>query len=193
MQKIATAPNLTRALSVCRILLGFASVGPVIIYPLMKRVTNWPQLVLGLTINWGALVGASSIVGSCPWEYCLPLYLGSVGWTMTYDTIYAHQDKVDDRKVGVKSTALLLGDYTKPALFVWSGAFVTGLGLAGQAAGMGIPYYIGVTGAAMHLTWQIVDVDLSEPKDCMAKFVANRWVGAIYFGGIVVDKLMQLS
>jgi 4-hydroxybenzoate polyprenyltransferase len=65
--------------------------GLVVLYPLMKRYTHWPQLVLGLTFNWGALLGASAVLGSCPWEMCLPMYAGSVAWTIVYDTIYAHQ------------------------------------------------------------------------------------------------------
>ena len=81
------------SLNTYSILLGASSLGLVVMYPLMKRVTHFPQLVLGLTFNWGALLGASAVLGHTPWEICLPLYCGSVFWTLTYDTIYAHQDK----------------------------------------------------------------------------------------------------
>ena len=81
------------SLNTYSILLGASSLGLVVMYPLMKRVTHFPQLVLGLTFNWGALLGASAVLGYTPWEICLPLYCGSVFWTLTYDTIYAHQDK----------------------------------------------------------------------------------------------------
>ncbi|XP_066998844.2 4-hydroxybenzoate polyprenyltransferase, mitochondrial isoform X2 [Anabrus simplex] len=73
------------------VLLGASSLGLVIIYPLMKRVTHWPQLILGMTFNWGALLGWSAVQGSCDWSVCLPLYVAGICWTIVYDTIYAHQ------------------------------------------------------------------------------------------------------
>ena len=69
----------------------FINIGLVFIYPLMKRITHWPQLVLGMTFNWGALLGWSAINGGILWSACLPLYLAGVCWTIIYDTIYAHQ------------------------------------------------------------------------------------------------------
>ena len=80
--------------------LSFVSVPLVGLYPLAKRVTNWPQAVLGLTFNWGALVGWAAVHGACDWSVVLPLYAGGFWWTLLYDTIYAHQDKRDDAKVG---------------------------------------------------------------------------------------------
>lgn len=91
------------------ILLGSSSLGLVIIYPLMKRITNWPQFVLGMTFNWGALLGYCAVHGDVNWAACLPLYTAGICWTIIYDTIYAHQDRVDDLIVGVKSTALRFG------------------------------------------------------------------------------------
>lgn len=177
------------SLNVYSIILGAASMGLVIIYPLMKRVTNWPQFVLGLTFNWGALLGASAVLGTCPWHICLPMYLGCVTWTLMYDTIYAHQDKRDDVKVGVKSTALFLGSYTKPACVAFASCFLTGLLGAGHAAGVGLLYYSAVGAAGCHLAWQIRTVDLDKPADCMAKFVSNSKLGAAVCAGIVLDKL----
>ena len=93
------------------IVLASASLLIVVIYPFMKRVTHWPQLVLGLAFNWGALVGWSAVQNSLAWPP-LVLYLGGIFWTLGYDTIYAHQDKEDDVLIGVKSTALQFGENT---------------------------------------------------------------------------------
>ncbi len=87
------------SLNTYSIVLGASSLLLVVAYPLMKRVTHFPQLVLGLTFNWGALLGASAVLGYTPLDICLPLYFGSVCWTLAYDTIYAHQDKTDDARV----------------------------------------------------------------------------------------------
>ncbi|MCG8440715.1 MAG: 4-hydroxybenzoate octaprenyltransferase, partial [Caulobacterales bacterium] len=102
------------------IALGAASLVLVFVYPFMKRVTYWPQAFLGLTFNWGALIGWSAVTGSLAWPPLL-LYLGGIAWTLGYDTIYAHQDKDDDAMIGVKSSALKLGRRTKPALVVFYG------------------------------------------------------------------------
>lgn len=93
--------------------LGIASLLPVAIYPFMKRITYWPQAVLGIAFNWGALVGWTAVRGDLGWPAVL-LYVAGILWTLGYDTIYAHQDKEDDAVVGVKSTALRLGDRTRP-------------------------------------------------------------------------------
>ncbi|KAK7695527.1 Para-hydroxybenzoate--polyprenyltransferase, mitochondrial precursor (PHB:polyprenyltransferase) [Cerrena zonata] len=98
------------------ILLGASSLSVVTIYPFMKRITYWPQAVLGLAFNWGALLGWSAVAGAVNWSVCLPLYAGGICWTLVYDSIYAHQDKTDDVTVGIRSTALLFGQNTFPIL-----------------------------------------------------------------------------
>ena len=108
----------------------------------MKRLTYWPQFVLGLAFNWGALLGSSAVLGVCDWSVALPLYAGSICWTLVYDTFYAHQDKTDDVGAGVKSTALLFGEQTKPILSLFSAAFVGSLVYVGSANGCGTPYYL---------------------------------------------------
>ena len=100
------------------ILLGLAVLGLIGTYPFMKRITYWPQLFLGLNFNWGALLGWTAVTGSLGWPAVL-LYLGGVFWTLGYDTIYAHQDKEDDVRIGVKSSALALGSRTRPFLFAF--------------------------------------------------------------------------
>lgn len=170
--------------------LGASSLGLVAAYPLMKRVTYWPQAFLGLTFNYGALLGWAAVQGSCDWAVVLPLYGAGVSWTLVYDTLYAHQDKKDDVQIGVKSTALLFGDNTKPILNAFSAATITGLAAAGAAAGMHWPYYAGLLGGAGHLAWQVNTAKLDDPINLQTRFASNKWFGALMFASIVADKLV---
>ncbi|KAG2487418.1 hypothetical protein HYH03_013986 [Edaphochlamys debaryana] len=170
--------------------LGASSLLLVATYPLMKRITDWPQAYLGLTFNWGALMGYAAAAGACDWHVVLPLYGAGIAWTLVYDTIYAHQDKKDDKVVGVKSTALLWGERSKAWFVMFAG--LCGLGLAGTgwASGAGPAYYAGAAAMIGHLAWQIRSVDLGNGPDCMAKFVSNKEAGALLLAGIVADRLM---
>jgi 4-hydroxybenzoate polyprenyltransferase len=165
--------------------LGLISLGLVAAYPFMKRITYWPQAWLGLTFNWGALVGwaAADHALAAP---ALLLYLGGIAWTLGYDTIYAHQDKEDDLLIGVKSAALRLGSWTQPALVVF---FLIALSLwtaAGWVAGLHAAYLLGVGAVALHFGWQILTLDIDDHQDCLTKFKANRYVGALLFAGILL-------
>ncbi|KMT05818.1 hypothetical protein BVRB_7g165920 [Beta vulgaris subsp. vulgaris] len=170
-------------------ILGASSLLLVFSYPLMKRLTFWPQAYLGLTFNWGALLGWSAVRGSLDPLIIFPLYLSGVCWTLVYDTIYAHQDKEDDMKVGVKSTALRFGDLTKK----WLGGFgfvcTSSLALSGFNADLGWPYYACLAAASGQIAWQIFTVDLSNRDDCNRKFVSNKWFGALIFSGILFGRL----
>ncbi|KAI8978006.1 UbiA prenyltransferase family-domain-containing protein [Pilobolus umbonatus] len=175
-------------LNLYSILLGASSLSLVVAYPLMKRITYWPQSVLGLAFNWGSLLGWSAITGSLDLTVAGPLYIGGVCWTLVYDTIYAHQDKKDDIKVGVKSTALRFGDKTPEWLTGFSMAFVSMTALAGYMNGQGLPFYaISVLGTASHLAWQLKTVDYNNAASCWSKFKSNTWTGAILWSGIVAD------
>ncbi|XP_017102264.2 4-hydroxybenzoate polyprenyltransferase, mitochondrial [Drosophila bipectinata] len=173
------------------ILLGASSLGLVITYPLMKRVTYWPQLVLGMAFNWGALLGWCATQGSVNLAACLPLYLSGVCWTIVYDTIYAHQDKLDDLQIGVKSTALRFGENTKVWLSGFTAAMLTGLTASGLACDQTLPYYaaVGIVGA--HLVQQIYSLNIDNPSDCAKKFFSNHQVGLILFLGIVLGTLLK--
>lgn len=170
--------------------LGASSLGLVAAYPLMKRVTYWPQAFLGLTFNYGALLGWAAVHGACDWSVVLPLYAGGVSWTLVYDTLYAHQDKKDDVQIGVKSTALLFGDNTKPILNAFSAATIAGLAAAGVSAGMHWPFYAGLLGGAGHLAWQVNTAKLDDPINLQQRFSSNKWFGALMFASIVADKLV---
>jgi 4-hydroxybenzoate polyprenyltransferase len=170
------------------ILAGIASLLIVAIYPFMKRITWWPQAFLGLTFNWGALMGWAAVRDEVTWPAIL-LYAAGFFWTLSYDTIYAHQDKEDDTLIGVKSTALKLGRDTKPWLLGFDAAMLVLLVLAGAQAGMSWIYYLALLALAAHLKWQEAEVDLDNAKDCLAKFRSNRVIGWILLAGIVLGRL----
>jgi 4-hydroxybenzoate polyprenyltransferase len=165
------------------ILLGLAVLGLIATYPFMKRITWWPQLFLGLNFNWGALLGWTAVTGALAWPPVL-LYLGGICWTLGYDTIYAHQDKEDDARIGIKSSALALGGRTRPFLFAVYAVAPLLWGLAGAAAGLGLGLYVGLAAAAAQLLWQAARVATEDPADCLAKFRSNRIVGWLVFAGI---------
>jgi len=169
--------------------LGASSLVMVAAYPAMKRLTHWPQAFLGLTINWGALMGWAAAKGSLEPTVVLPLYLSGAAWTLVYDTIYAHQDKKDDQNAGVRSTALHFGEDTKEYLSAFGGLAIAGLVGAGVGAGVAWPYYAGVAGAASHVAWQIKTVDLDDPEDCADKFRSNATYGGLVFAAAVAGKL----
>ncbi|MDX2159435.1 MAG: 4-hydroxybenzoate octaprenyltransferase [Hyphomicrobiaceae bacterium] len=170
--------------------LGIASLGLVAVYPFMKRFTHWPQLVLGLTFKWGALVGWTAVRGKLEWP-AVALYAGSVLWTVAYDTIYAHQDKEDDLALGLKSTAIRFGDTTKAWLAGLYGSAVLLWGLAAVLAGAGIGTAIALTVAAASLAWQVATLDIANPVNCLARFKANRLVGWVFLMGIVADMWLR--
>uniref|UniRef100_A0A0K8SVG1 4-hydroxybenzoate polyprenyltransferase, mitochondrial n=3 Tax=Lygus hesperus TaxID=30085 RepID=A0A0K8SVG1_LYGHE len=173
------------------VFLGASSLGLVVIYPLMKRITYWPQLVLGMTFNWGALLGWSAIHGSVDWAVCLPLYAAGVCWTIIYDTIYAHQDVADDLLIGIKSTAIKFGENTKLFLSLFSVGMVSNLLLSGVMADQTLPFYCSTAIITGHLCHQLYTLDIHNPSDCGKKFVSNKLIGLILFGGIILGNLAK--
>lgn len=166
--------------------LGVSSLGVVAIYPFMKRFTDWPQAFLGLAFSWGALMGWAvtfRALAVAP----VALYVGSVLWTIGYDTIYAHQDKEDDAVVGVRSTARLFAEATRVWLIRLYGGTIACFALALGLAHVGIFAWIGLAGFAAHLVWQIVRVDIDDPDLCLALFRSNREAGWIFFAGLLLD------
>jgi len=175
------------------VFLGASSLGLVIIYPLMKRITYWPQLILGMTFNWGALLGWSAVHGSCDWSVCLPLYLAGICWTILYDTIYAHQDRMDDILLGMKSTAIKFGEDTKFYLSGFGLVMIASLITSGILTTQTWPYYTAVGLIATHISNQIYTLNINNPTDCAKKFISNHKVGMILFIGIVLGNLMKKS
>ena len=182
-------------LDLSSIALGACSVPLVLTYPLAKRFFAMPQLVLGLTFNWGALLGYSAATGgTVDYGVCLPLYGGCVAWTLLYDTLYAHQDKKDDSKLKLRSSALTIGDQNTPLfLRVCGVATVSGLGLAGFNAGFhdanAWPFYASLATFAAHLTWQVETADLNDPANLGARFRSNGAVAPVVLVGIAAATL----
>jgi 4-hydroxybenzoate polyprenyltransferase len=172
------------------IALGIASLAVVAIYPLMKRITWWPQTVLGLAFSWGALMGWAAWFGRLDAPAVI-LYLGSIAWVIGYDTIYAHQDREDDVLIGVKSTARLFGARTRPLLAMFYALAVLLIGLAAWLAGAGLWSWLGLAAFAAHLGWQVARLDIDDPDLCLALFKSNRDAGLILFAGLVLDAAMR--
>jgi 4-hydroxybenzoate polyprenyltransferase len=166
--------------------LGIASLTIVMVYPFMKRITYWPQIVLGLAFSWGALMGWAATFGRLDWPALL-LYAGSISWVIGYDTIYAHQDRDDDALIGIKSTALLFGERTKPMLALFYGLAVILIGAAGFTAHAGFIFMLGLAAFAAHLGWQIDHLDISDPDNCLMLFKSERDAGLILFAGLLLD------
>jgi len=166
--------------------LGAASLLIVAAYPFMKRVTYWPQFVLGLAFNWGALLGWAAVTGGLAWAP-VALYAAGIAWTLGYDTIYAHQDKEDDALIGLKSTALKFGETTGPWMVGFYATAICGIALAGWLAGAGVVFFVGVAAGGAHLAWQIATLTIEDPERCLKLFRTNRDFGTIIFAGIVAD------
>lgn len=158
------------------IFLGIASLGLVAIYPFMKRITYWPQAWLGLTFNWGALVGYAALTGTLS-TGAFAIYVAGIFWTLGYDTIYAHQDKEDDALIGVKSTALRFGNSTKTWLVVFYGGTIGFLAIAGLIFGLSPIYYVALMPAAVHFALQIRKLDIHDGHNCLTIFKSNKVAG----------------
>ena len=165
---------------------GLASLLVVAIYPFMKRITYWPQIVLGLAFSYGSLMGWPAAFGQLDWP-AIVLYAGSISWVIGYDTIYAHQDREDDLLIGIKSTALLFGENTRPMLAgFYSGAVVL-IGIAGLIAGGRLIFVLGLIAFAAHLAWQVVRLDINDSAHCLKLFKSNRNAGLILFGAMLLE------
>jgi 4-hydroxybenzoate polyprenyltransferase len=171
---------------------GIASLIIVAVYPFMKRITWWPQIVLGLAFSWGALMGFAVTLGRID-AAAVVLYLGSIAWVIGYDTIYAHQDAEDDALIGIKSTALLFGARTHQALIVFYGLAVILIGVALMLAGAHWFAWIGLAAFAAHLVWQIRRLEISDPALCQRIFKSNRDAGLLLFVGLLADAVMRAT
>ncbi|KAH9973075.1 4-hydroxybenzoate polyprenyl transferase [Lactifluus volemus] len=194
------APQLAAGLAVLTqlnwysIVLGASSLSLVTIYPFMKRITYWPQAVLGLAFNWGALLGWSAVTGALHWPVTGSLYAGGVLWTLVYDSIYAHQDKTDDVRVGIRSTALLFGEHTRSVLTAFSASSIGCIALAGYLNAQGAPFFIGTGLAAAQLARVVYRTDFDDRESCAKGFVTCGCVGFWIWMGALGDYIyLRLS
>jgi 4-hydroxybenzoate polyprenyltransferase len=165
------------------------SVALIAIYPTMKRFTTWPQAVLGLAFNWGALVGYAAVTGTLSWA-TVALYWGGVAWTLVYDTIYAMQDQKDDSIIGVRSTARHFGDRPRRWLALFAGVALLFWATAGVLAHLQPVYYAGLALITLHFAWQIAFLKPDDQADCLAKFKSNAHVGLLLTAAIVAAHLL---
>ena len=168
------------------IIIGASSLLVVFVYPLMKRITHWPQLILGLAFNWGALLGWATVKGEIG-SSALVLYISGIFWTLGYDTIYALQDKKDDLIAGVKSSALKLNENTKFWLFIFYFLATVSLLLMGGLLQLNSIYFVLVLLSSFQLFWQVLFLKVDNPKSCLGMFHANKLFGwlilcAVFFG-----------
>ncbi len=168
------------------VITGLCSLAVVAIYPFMKRITYWPQVVLGLAFSYGALMGWPAAFGRLDWP-AIVLYLGSISWVIGYDTIYAHQDREDDLLIGIKSTALLFGENTRPMLASFYAGAVVLIGIAGLMAGGGLIFVLGLIAFAAHLAWQVARLDINDSAHCLKLFKSNRDAGLILFAAMLLE------
>jgi 4-hydroxybenzoate polyprenyltransferase len=159
--------------------LGVASLVLVALYPLAKRVTWWPQLVMGFTFGFGAPIGYAAASGHIDLSWAL-LYAAAIFWDLGFDTIYAHQDREDDALVGVHSTARLFGEQTRPFLAMCYAVAVLMFGLAGWSSGLMSWFYLALVLPAGLLARQVVTIDINNPERCLSLFRANREVGMAF-------------
>ncbi|HEY5379503.1 MAG TPA: 4-hydroxybenzoate octaprenyltransferase, partial [Pseudolabrys sp.] len=168
------------------VITGFVSLLVVVIYPFMKRITYWPQIFLGLAFSWGALMGWPAAFGRLDWP-ALVLYAGSISWVIGYDTIYAHQDREDDLLIGIKSTALLFGENTRPMLAGFYAGAIVLIGIAGLMAGGGLIFMLGLIAFSAHLAWQVLRLDINDSAQCLKLFKSNRDAGLILFAAMLLE------
>lgn len=169
------------------IILGLCSLPIVAIYPFMKRITNWPQIVLGFAFSWGALMGFSATYGKLSLAAPFFLYLGAILWTVGYDTIYAHQDQEDDAVIGVKSTARTFGANSQMLIGMFFGGAVLMISIAIFSAGGGIVSAIALAAFAAHLGWQVASLQPANPDRCLKQFRSNRNAGLLLFAGLALE------
>ena len=170
---------------------GIASLLIVTIYPFMKRITYWPQVVLGLAFSWGALMGFAVTLQRID-ATALLLYAGSISWVIGYDTIYAHQDAEDDALIGVKSTARLFGARTHQALVIFYAGAVVLIAASLVLGGVHWPAWLGLAAFALHLAWQISRLRIDDPALCLRVFKSNRDAGLLLFAGLLVDAIARV-
>lgn len=172
------------------LILGIICICMVIVYPLLKRYVWWPQFFLGLTFNMGALMGYSAIKNHIGIESIF-FYIGCVFWTLCYDTIYAHQDKQDDEKIGLKSTAIYFGDNTKFWLKKFYIISCTMWLYAGILSSLQNVFYLALVAIGFIFYHQYKNFNPDSPTQCMYIFKNNSYIGLICFCGTLLDRIIN--
>ena len=177
-----------------RITYGVSSLLLVTLYPLMKRITNWPQLFLGFTFNWGAILGWSAVSnGLIDWKIILPLYASGIFWTLIYDTMYAYQDYHHDKKLGLKSTTMIFKDNPK----IWLSSFAVAMNssflLTGILSEQLYPFYLGLGLSCIHSGVIINNLNVQDPNNCANQFRYSQFIGYYILMGILLSTLFNVK
>jgi len=200
--KISVSLGLTYAAALCSIaflvlinfnnftiIIALASMPLAFTYPLMKRYTYWPQLFLGITFNYGLILGWTSIFGEIN---LIPLifYFGAIFWTLGYDTIYGFQDIKDDEIIGLKSTSIKFKSTPNAFLFICYSAFLTSLIFIGILSNMNNFYFLFLILVSVHLFFlQLKKLKISDPTECLKIFKSNNYLGLIVFITLIIGKI----
>jgi 4-hydroxybenzoate polyprenyl transferase len=172
------------------ILMALISMPLAFTYPLMKRITYWPQLFLGITFNYGLVLAWISIANEIS---IIPIifYLGAIFWTLGYDTIYGFQDIKDDEIIGVKSTSIKFKNDPKKFLFISYSIFIISLLLIGVLMSFKYYYFMFLIFPIFHLlVFQVKKLNTEQPIDCLNRFKSNNFLGLIIFMNILIGKLI---
>ena len=177
------------------IILGFLSIVTVIIYPFAKRFTYWPQFFLGISFNWGILLAYAANAGALDY-FCVGLYLSAIAWTIFYDTIYSFQDLDDDKEVGIRSTGILFEANPKQYLTIFIVFIILTVGPIFYFLSNGDPIQIfilasGIFFFSLHLTFQLLKLDIRNREGCLETFKSNRTAGLILTVFMIIATLTK--
>ena len=173
--------------------LGLLCVPLVVSYPRFKRFFPYPQVMLGVTFNMGVFMGYAAIQNALNLKILLPLYIGSILWTVVYDTIYAFQDINYDKEVGIRSCAIEFEKYPKQILGSLSAVSTVWFALWGYYAGLHPIYYAFVAATASHYSWQISTLDIKDGERCKRMFISNQYIGLLLVFGFMFGRRLQKS
>lgn len=186
--QLALAASLLLFLSPYARLVAIGVVPLVFIYPLCKRFTYWPQAVLGAAFNWGMLMAWAEVAGYIPLGAIL-MWGGAIAWQIGYDTVYAYVDVKDDKRLGLKSTAILFGRHGRALIGVFYGLAIGAWAIGGWSLGVSLPYVLGILVMAAHLAWQTARIDLVRPEVNYRLFLANILTGVLLAGTALLGTL----
>ena len=181
-----TAFLLVLTMNTFTILLSLGGVILAAIYPFMKRYTHMPQIVLGMAFGWAVPMAFAAQTNEVP-KIAWLIYVVTVLWAVIYDTMYAMADRMDDVKIGVKSTAILFGDADKVIIGILQAMMLFALYLIGKQAQFGLEYQIAVLIAAVLMVYHQYLIRFRQPAQCISAFLNNNWLGLVIFVGIVIS------
>ncbi|KIK34404.1 hypothetical protein CY34DRAFT_812945 [Suillus luteus UH-Slu-Lm8-n1] len=191
--QLALGVSLFMQLNEYSLTLGLSSLFLVVLYPVMKRINDLPQIVLGLCLSWGALLGTASVAGTVDFDVYIPLFMGGVCWTIAYSSSYIRQDRDEHVKNGLHSTAISFGDHIRPILAVFTLAACSAISYAGILNGQGLTFFIGVALGTLHLVILIARIDFKDKSSCDASLFSNSWFGFWVWMGAMADYVLKMQ